>query len=195
MLRRRILERQRNDFDIMMTPIEETSWRGPICIRDSRYASKKIVKELGEHLWKEWSEDYIRYGGMKSAADRARVRRGRYTFVAYNIITDEFVGTCSIDVKDGIKLNLHKKCAWLCDVYVCEGYRSVGLGLSLCRHALEFAREVLGVSEVRLWTSLLELEEWYVREFGFELLCVKLVQGSYREVRVLRLALNRNRHK
>jgi len=110
------------------------------------------------------------------------------TFVVYDKTNDAFVGTASLQ-KDDMRVCMELGGLWLANVYVVPHWRDIGVGRAMCKHALDYARNVYGhdkeTARVHLWTFTEELQDWYARKFGFRL--VKIVPEARMNVSSIRV--------
>jgi GNAT superfamily N-acetyltransferase len=110
------------------------------------------------------------------------------TFVVYDKTNDAFVGTASLQ-KDDMRVCMELGGLWLANVYVVPHWRDIGVGRAMCKHALDYARNVYGhdkeTPRVHLWTFTEELQDWYARKFGFRL--AKIVPEARMNVSSIRV--------
>lgn len=133
-----------------------------------------LCDEIGRQLYLEWGQDLARYENIKSTEELVKVYKSKQAqnpqtgpvpvcFVIYR--DDEFIGTASIDNQDTVPMT--ELSPWLTNVFITPTYRGKGIGSTLVKHVVDYAKNVLNIPNLYLWTSTHEHEEWFTT-FGFK---------------------------
>lgn len=121
-----------------------------------------LISQLVDHLWSEWSVDYMmltRYKTHESLTEYYREMKSEMP-ICYVVHHDNvFIGSCTIDVED---MGVHPELSpWLASVYVVPEHRNQGVAHTLLTHVV--AKYPL----LYLWTFNDGLAHYYER-FGFK---------------------------
>lgn len=191
---------------VCATTSSEAMATTPWVIMSLALAPPFVADQLGKHLWREWSDDFREFCSFNSSKDVTRhfmtknksgsrcakclCRQPSHpiTFVAFEKDTEVFLGTASLEISD-MGLN-HASCGrlWLGNVFVVPQFRNKGLGTTLCKHALDYAKNMCGARLLHLWTFTPDLGAWYEKTFGFKHKCY-VCHGRHSNLLVMELAL------
>lgn len=177
-------------------------------------APDSIVQHIGWHLFKEWAADFTTFLDLRSPYavgawykqelsgcpldrkvngcrlfGRSRwLQRLPIAFVAVRCHDGQFVGTASLDIHD-MKLACEGcRGPWLANVFVTPCYRQSGVGSTLVKHVLDYARNALKAPCLHLWTFDSRLETFYTR-LGFRRVKSSLKHGEHEDIRVMTIDL------
>lgn len=122
----------------------------------------RFLNTLIDHLWEEWSEDYIMltpYKTKKLLKEFYESTNKSEIPTTYIIFKDNvLIGTCLIDNEDML---VHPELKpWLASVYILPEFRNQGYGEKLIKYVIQ------KYPILHLWTFNQKLANYY-KKFGF----------------------------
>lgn len=164
-------------------------------IPDAEKLSSFILREYGSTVFTadEKKDLHIRTIVEYLLASKAEFESAfPVAFIARHKVSGKFIAIASIDMSD-MKLMIELGHCWLANVYVVPHYRSFGIGRAICKHAIDFARQVIkskrNSNSLYLWTFNSHLSNWYSKHFGFQHVCVIPKHGNHVNIQVLEVHL------
>ena len=150
------------------------------------YPSK--IHEIISIMFDEWYDDFYKLG-IKSIDDMyANLNKDSLDFSHTIIAIDDkeynnLLGFITIFDSDmGIKMSNHK---FIGNLYVKPGYRNKGTGKHLMTSAILYAKNILQLDTIYLWTYTRKLKEWYENIFGFTTEVTFQNYLSYKEIYIM----------